>query len=303
MPSSLLVIGIGKSSFLFYLLARRLLARKPTIFQRDARSIYFFSATGVRRLFEFSETWALLDAKQVDKTAPIFLIDRSDLFLVIASSPRPSHWQEHYRPPFKIWLMEPFGLEELIQARQLQQIKRSETSIQQFLQEYGPSARDCYAFCESIPDYYEYHIRDRVKKIAWDTVTDMLTARKDFAGLDDGSHKLILVRPLAPENRSSLPRLLHERDSDAQWQNARKLYKTLRADPYSRSTAGKLLEPPFHALCMKGTSFRLSSMNVKPGGRTLTNDSTNYHTTLTLPPQPRIVFDREHPITTLLANH
>src|SRR6266576_3015426 len=33
-------------------------------------------------------------------------------------------------------------------SRQLQQIKRSETSIQQFLQEYGPSARDCYAYCE-----------------------------------------------------------------------------------------------------------------------------------------------------------
>ncbi len=66
-----------------------------------------------------SETWALLDAKQDDKTAPIFLIDRSDLFLVIASSPRPSHWRdvEHYRPPVKMWLMEPFGLEELIQAQ------------------------------------------------------------------------------------------------------------------------------------------------------------------------------------------
>jgi hypothetical protein len=108
-------------------LARRLLARKPTIFQRDAKSIYFFSATGVRRLsrdtvnpsVNLSETWALLDAKQEDKTAPIFLIDRSALFLVIASSPRPSHWQdvEHYRPPVKIWLMEPFTLEELIQAQ------------------------------------------------------------------------------------------------------------------------------------------------------------------------------------------
>jgi hypothetical protein len=114
----------GKSCFLFYLLARRLLAQKPTIFQRAANSIYFFSATGVRWLsrdnldlsVKLSETWALLDAKQEDKTAPIFLIDRSDLFLVIASS---SHWRdvEHYRPPVNIWLMEPFGLEELIQAQ------------------------------------------------------------------------------------------------------------------------------------------------------------------------------------------
>jgi hypothetical protein len=40
-----------------------------------------------------SETWALLDAKE-DKTAPIFLFDRSDLFLVMTSSPRPSHWEQ-----------------------------------------------------------------------------------------------------------------------------------------------------------------------------------------------------------------
>lgn len=138
--------------------------------------------------------------------------------------------------------------------------------------------------------------------------------RKDVVGLDDGFHKLILVRP-SPTDRSSpslsiitktVARLLHERDSDARWQNARKLYRTLRADPHSRSTAGKLLEPPFHALCVKGASFRLSSMNVKHGGRTrdtFTNDSSDSHATLTLPPQERIVFDRKNPITTLLANH
>ena len=128
--------------------------------------------------------------------------------------------------------------------------------------------------------------------------------------MDDGSHKLILIRP-SPTDRSSsslsinmktVARLLHERDSDARWQNARKLYGTPRADA---STAGKLLEPPIHALCMKGTSFRLYSMNVKPGRQTrdtFTNDNTNYHT-LTLPLQSRIVFDREHPITTLSPNH
>jgi hypothetical protein len=192
-------------------------------------------------------------------------------------------------------------------SRQLQKIKHSETSIQQFLQEYGPSARNCYAYCELIPYYYQHHIHGKVKNIAWNTVTNITR-------LDDGWHKLILVRP-SPTDRSSpslsiitktVAHLLHDRDSDARWQNARKLYRTLRADPYSSSTAGKLLEPPFHALCMKGTSFRLSSMNVKPGELTqdtFTNDSTNYHATLTLPPQPRIVFDREYPITTLLANH
>lgn len=86
----------GKSGFLFYLLALRLLARQPTIFQRDANTIYLFFENGVRRLsrndldpsVNLSDTWALLDAKQEEKTAPIFLLDRSSLFLVIASSLR-----------------------------------------------------------------------------------------------------------------------------------------------------------------------------------------------------------------------
>jgi hypothetical protein len=202
-------------------------------------------------------------------------------------------------------------------SRQLQPSKyrqHSETSIQQFLQQYGPSARDCYAFSGCVPHYHRL-IQDRVKNIDWDTITRIVTARADGIGSNDGSHKLILVRP-SPTDRSSpslsiitttVGHLLHERDSDARWQNARKLYGTLRADPHSRSTAGKLLEPPFHALCIKGTTFQLSLMNMKPGGRThdaFNNDSAHRTiVTLTLPQQQHVVFNRERPITTLLANH
>jgi hypothetical protein len=54
-------------------------------------------------------------------------------------------------------------------------------------------------------------------------------------GLDEGSHKLILVRP-SPADRSSplmsiitktVANLLHERDSDSLGQNAWELYRTL----------------------------------------------------------------------------
>jgi hypothetical protein len=86
-----------------------------------------------------SETWALLYAKQDDKTVPIFLIDRSDLFVVVGSSRRSSHSfkRKYFSLPYAMMFNEYF-------SRQLQPIKHSETSIQQFLQEYGPSACDCY---------------------------------------------------------------------------------------------------------------------------------------------------------------
>ena len=105
-------------------MALRLQAWRPTIFQIDTNSIYYFSETGVQQLprdkrepsVDFSNTWALIDAKQDKETAPIFL--RSNIFLVVASSPRPTHWEdvEHYRPPAKKGFMAPFTLEELIQA-------------------------------------------------------------------------------------------------------------------------------------------------------------------------------------------
>jgi hypothetical protein len=198
-------------------------------------------------------------------------------------------------------------------SRQLQKIKNSETSIQRFLREYGPSARDCFAYCELIP-HYSRQLNQKVIDIPWDIITTALTARKVLISLNDGSHKIILVRPSSSDRSSPLfsiitktvSRLLHDRDSDARWQNARKLYRTLRADPESKTTAGKFFEPQFHTMCMKGTSLRLFSMDVKPGGRTLdtfaNDDAANYHTTLVLPPQQHISFNRELSITNLLAN-
>jgi len=96
---------------------------------------------------------------------------------------------------------------------------------------------------------------------------------------------------------------LHDQDSDARWQNSRQ-YRTLRLDPMSKSTAGKLFEPAFHALCVKGASFQLRPMVLKPGGRTLDTytNSEPASEDLTLPPRQRVAFDKQNPIATLAAD-
>ena len=104
----------------------RLLAKQPTIIQLEPKKIFFFFKDGVRRLPLLDlpsfvnplETWALIDVKQMDKTASIFLQDRSSLFVVVASSPRPSHWDDiqRYRAPIQRWFMAPFTAVELIAA-------------------------------------------------------------------------------------------------------------------------------------------------------------------------------------------
>jgi hypothetical protein len=127
-----------------------------------------------------------------------------------------------------------------------------------------------------------------VKETSWDTIIKALTSRTDLLGMEDGSHKLILISP-SPKDRSiPLPSiitktvgvLLCERDADHQWERSRQLYKTLRIDPETRATSGKLIEPAFHVRCTKGGAFQLYEMTKKPGGRTLIQKSLarkSYH--------------------------
>jgi len=120
-------IFLGKTIFLYYLLAIRLLKQQPTIFQYEDTSVVLFNKNGVSRLSPRSslvqtprsKMWALVDSnKSVGTPAAMFIRDRSPFFIVIASSPRSTRWEavEHYRPPIKLWFMEPFTLTELIQA-------------------------------------------------------------------------------------------------------------------------------------------------------------------------------------------
>jgi hypothetical protein len=150
--------------------------------------------------------------------------------------------------------------------------------------------------------------------MSWKTITKALS-HTDVIALDEGSYKIVLIRPAAPDDRlqmtpsiitKNVGSLLHEQDSVEGRQNARQLYLTLRADPLSRGTTGKLLEPPFYALCMQGASFQLVKMALKPGGRTLntyTNAASGATQSLTFATLQRIMFDRDHPIQTIKAGY
>ena len=177
---------------MYYLLVHRLLLHQPTLFQCENDSIVLFDENGISRLSHkalltqspTSATWALVDANQsVLRSAQMLLRDGSPFFTVIASSPWSPRWKEmaHYRPPFKLWFMKPFTLEELIQAyvfqvrpctityllyfsRHLQVFKHNEQELQRFFELYGPSACDCYAFCADLSSYRTL-IEDRIKSM------------------------------------------------------------------------------------------------------------------------------------------
>lgn len=194
-------------------------------------------------------------------------------------------------------------------SRLLQQYKRDEVELQQFFELYGPSARDCYAYCADLP-HYRMIVREKIQSLAWSTITNALTSKVETLRLDEGSHKVILISPDPQDRGKHLSRLVTknvggmvaEQDTNERWRNAHNLFRTMRLDVKTKSGSGWLLEPPFHALCMKGGTFRLYPMTLRPGGRT--ND-TFIHSTYATPQglfllkQNLVVFDRSHPIQRL----
>jgi len=119
---------LGKTILLHYILAKRLLEKKPTILQNSSHYLIFFHAGGVRIQnplttvgsddTEYQNTWALVDINPIVERPADMLGPESPFFVVMASSPRAfrlRNLQKHRRPT-AYWLMKPFTLAELIQA-------------------------------------------------------------------------------------------------------------------------------------------------------------------------------------------
>jgi hypothetical protein len=80
----------------------------------------------------------------------------------------------------------------------------------------------------------------------------------------------------------------------------------MRLDPKTKSGAGWLLEPPFHAHCVKGTTLHIYPMNLKPGGRTrdtFFNAAYTARQELVLSPQQLVIYNHDHPIKSLKPDH
>jgi hypothetical protein len=150
--------------------------------------------------------------------------------------------------------------------------------------------------------------------MGWDTLTTAFQTGAKALKLDEGSHKVILIGP-DPNNRENyhprimtkhIARMLTAWDTKERWRNAHNLYRTMRLDSKTKAGAGWLLEPAFHVLCIKGTTFQLHPMQYKTGGRTKDTFMHSQYTTqesLVLPPQKLIVYDSHHPIESLQPGH
>jgi len=120
--------GIGKTAFLYILLAYRLRKRFITVFELPEVTV-LFNGDGVFRVSEKAlwedlqggipyHSWILVDAS-IDFSKPhrYLMYDQLNLFFVLASSPRESHWNSwDMKPRKKFFFMMPWTWVEIVQA-------------------------------------------------------------------------------------------------------------------------------------------------------------------------------------------
>ena len=200
-------------------------------------------------------------------------------------------------------------------SRQLQTHDHKESDIQDFFKKYGPSARDCYAYCSNLDSYLNTTILPKLNKMSWDTIISALTSKGAVISLEEGSHRLILIEP-QPNNvelpqiriiTKAMGQLLWNQDSVERGKNHRRLYTMLHRESSAKRFTGTLFEPPFHDLCVRGTTLKLYPMTETtkgPANYTFVNYSTSEDVSeeLVLPPQEEVTFNHNDPLTRLLPN-
>ena len=100
--------------------------------------------------------------------------------------------------------------------------------------------------------------------------------------------------------------LLWEQDSIERGKITADFYTMLHREPSAKRFTGTVFEPPFHDLCVRGTTFTLYPMTKRTEGSSsyiFVNYPPATLETLVLLPQTRVVFNRKSPVTRLLANY
>ncbi|KAL5522812.1 hypothetical protein ACEPAG_8830 [Sanghuangporus baumii] len=260
--------GIGKSLFLFFILALRVLAGLPTIFQSEKEHLCAITHDGVFRIdypisFEPLQdyipkgSWSLVDSGDVPG-APYQLVKASTLFsgfILQVTSPRKDRleWSKKMHQAVKRCYMTPWTPEELIQARDLQVWhagfqRPSEQALLDFCRMFGCSARHVYGNTAESTNY-----RIRVSEEITALTTDIRTAlyKRDFLVFDKEIPELIMTAAPDPSNRARLTLFIASeyltdqilaRLKVTDQRATAHLYRLFMKNPYTRLHTGYLLE-------------------------------------------------------------
>ncbi|KIM90408.1 hypothetical protein PILCRDRAFT_1716 [Piloderma croceum F 1598] len=261
--------GIGKSLWLYIVLVLRILAGRPTIYHFGPDICYVFDADGLYEVnfgntglqssghWQFNnaisqQDWCLVDSNQTVVSVPPFLASLP-IFLVQSASPRSERieWSKKYNHVHITYCMKNWSLSELIVGRTLQKTNEpcSEAELEIFYSRYASSARMAYAYAHLFLDVYDTKVRSEIAKLAFDTISIVLSTAGSLGTAEGVSHHILLVSPQnnRREHLITIPtryiyKLLRDQLHITTLQEAAMLYQIFVRNSYIKAPAGYILD-------------------------------------------------------------
>ncbi|KAF8344470.1 hypothetical protein F5887DRAFT_971403 [Amanita rubescens] len=193
--------GIGKSLFLFYVLARRLHDKSPVAFQIDEHNFVLFDQDGVT-LHSTTDsqvpegTWALSDSDASSRRGLCMAFQQPAFHVIYTSSPSHRRWKNWVkRLGARKYIMDVWSLEELQTLLALHNLDFPEGKV--LFEKYGPSPRIIIYILikKTKEDDYQAEVEQAAATLAneFPIVFPRLESL-DF-GADETSSKIFTVRP------------------------------------------------------------------------------------------------------------
>ncbi|PCH39508.1 hypothetical protein WOLCODRAFT_141292 [Wolfiporia cocos MD-104 SS10] len=295
--------GIGKSVFLTYVLALRLLAGLTTILQSDGEAVFVLNDEGVFRVPPITRynqlrryipvgTWCLIDSNPLlTEVPPLYLklYNTCGTLILQAASSRDERieWMKKAAAPVYTFWMAPWSLGELITGRDLQiwggqHVRPSESDLMSFSKLYGTSARQVYAYATN-PGSYTKRVHKNISKLARKDVVNLLRLGAAAELNDAISHEILVATPcpgdrqtfdLQIATRHLLMMILDQLDS-ANDQAVDMLYQLLLRDSCTRAGAGYLLEGALLVKFPNGGEWPVTAMKISMKGENTHRHSNN----------------------------
>ncbi|KAL5481132.1 hypothetical protein ACEPAI_10073 [Sanghuangporus weigelae] len=263
--------GIGKSLFLFFVLALRVLAGLPTIFQLE------------------KEHFCAITHEGLVKASTLF-----SGFILQAASPRKDRleWSKKMSQAVKRCYMAPWTPEELIQARDLQVwsagIQRpSEQALLDFCRMFGCSARHVYGNAAE-STIYRILVSEEIAALTMEIRTALY--KRDVLFFDKEIPELIMTAAPDPSDRARFTLFIASeyltdqilaRLKVTDQRATIRLYQLFMKNPYTRPHTGYLLERLAVESFPQGSQWEVTVMQKDVPGA----ENTHWHSCVGAPPR------------------
>ncbi|KAI0792595.1 hypothetical protein C8Q75DRAFT_753594 [Abortiporus biennis] len=308
--------GIGKTSYLYYMLARELAQRKPAVMY-SLGQLFLMNEAGVfetqlnradsswYRNSQFQNVLCTVDLDASDLSPALFLRE-TKMFLLQAASPHPSHlkWIKQ-RPYSRIYVFKPPTPRELVQVLSLPNEDRvySAEDINLAIATHGYNIRVLIEFLQDGPRSIEGRVTSALTNLS---IHDLRGLVNNPMAPSETSHNIIVTFPKDQPSPTSDDYLSSDTPTATiaspfvwkelltmaafrEYEEMKALYQHLSRVPQAGTTNRWLFEAWCHHLLVRGSSLSLIPMDTK--GTQLVQGPPSNATLVQLPRMAPVIFN------------